>query len=91
MIYVISCHVGKILSVRLGQREGAVSLGNQNNKVHVRDKRSAFDLEYTLRICISSDHYHRLVIESSVNKRVPNFNKIECTLRLMMINQSSYH
>lgn len=84
------CHVGKVLSVRLGQRKSAVSLGNQSNSVHVHDKNPATVWESTLMFCISGDPYRRLVIETSVIKRVPNFDSMENTLHLMVIYPSSY-
>ena len=70
------------MSVRLGQHKDACRLGYKNNSVykHVRDKNHAIDLGCAKMVLNSNDHYRRLAIETSLIKRVPNFNSMHSTL-----------
>ena len=54
----------------------------QNNSVykHVRDKNHATGWGPAKMIYKFNDHYRRLVVESSLIKRVPNFNSMKSTL-----------
>lgn len=90
-VYVIPCkdcddryigQTGKKLSVRLGQHKDACRLGHKNNSVykHVRDKNHAIDWGSSKMVYNSNDYYRRLVVESSLIKRVPNFNSMQSTL-----------